>query len=134
MSAAMKYAMLQVFCIPTEEDNDTENQTPPPSTKKAPVAPKQTGPVPKPQPGQPPAPKAPAPNQGPKLVSEAQIKRLFAILNETDWTKEDLKQVIETEFNKSSTKDLTMAEYDQIINLIQAQGPKGGEINPRNSQ
>jgi hypothetical protein len=25
MSAAMKYAFLQVFCIPTEEDNDTEN-------------------------------------------------------------------------------------------------------------
>lgn len=25
MSAAMKYAFLQVFCIPTEDDNDTEN-------------------------------------------------------------------------------------------------------------
>ncbi len=27
MSAALKYAMLQLFCIPTEEDNDTENNT-----------------------------------------------------------------------------------------------------------
>ena len=27
MSAALKYALLQLFCIPTEEDNDTENQT-----------------------------------------------------------------------------------------------------------
>ena len=27
MSAALKYALLQVFCIPTEEDKDTETQT-----------------------------------------------------------------------------------------------------------
>lgn len=27
MSAGLKYALLQVFCIPTDEDNDTENQT-----------------------------------------------------------------------------------------------------------
>lgn len=27
MSAAMKYAMLQVFCVPTEGDNDAENVT-----------------------------------------------------------------------------------------------------------
>jgi hypothetical protein len=28
MSAAMKYALLEVFCVPTEEDNDTENHSP----------------------------------------------------------------------------------------------------------
>lgn len=28
MSAAMKYAFVQVFCIPTEGDNDTENNSP----------------------------------------------------------------------------------------------------------
>lgn len=27
MSAALKYALLQLFCIPTEEDNDTENNS-----------------------------------------------------------------------------------------------------------
>lgn len=27
MSAALKYALFQVFCIPTDEDNDTENTT-----------------------------------------------------------------------------------------------------------
>jgi hypothetical protein len=35
MSAAMKYAFFQVFCVPTEEeDNDTENQTHEDTTKK----------------------------------------------------------------------------------------------------
>jgi len=28
MSAALKYALLQIFCIPTQEDNDTENHSP----------------------------------------------------------------------------------------------------------
>lgn len=28
MSAALKYAFIQLFCIPTEEDNDTENHSP----------------------------------------------------------------------------------------------------------
>jgi hypothetical protein len=35
MSAAMKYALIQVLCIPTEGDNDTENNTPPDVTPKA---------------------------------------------------------------------------------------------------
>ena len=30
MSAAMKYALLEVFCVPTEDDNDTENHSPQP--------------------------------------------------------------------------------------------------------
>lgn len=34
MSVAMKYAMFQVFCIPTEEMQDPDAETPPPSTKK----------------------------------------------------------------------------------------------------
>lgn len=34
MSTAMKYAMFQVFCIPTEEMQDPDGDTPPPSTKK----------------------------------------------------------------------------------------------------
>lgn len=43
MAVAMKYAMFQVFCIPTEEMPDPDEETPPPSTKKvtaksAPVA------------------------------------------------------------------------------------------------
>lgn len=33
MSAALKYALLQVFCIPTQEDNDTENNSPDPLPK-----------------------------------------------------------------------------------------------------
>ena len=34
MSASYKYAMMQLFCIPTDEPKDTENDTHEPSTKK----------------------------------------------------------------------------------------------------
>lgn len=34
MAIAMKYAMFQVFCIPTEEMKDPDGETPPPSKKK----------------------------------------------------------------------------------------------------
>lgn len=43
MAVAMKYAMFQVFCIPTEEMQDPDAETPPPSkpkTEKKPDAPK----------------------------------------------------------------------------------------------
>ena len=33
MSAAMKYALIELFCIPTEEEKDTESQTHEPSQK-----------------------------------------------------------------------------------------------------
>lgn len=42
MSAAYKYAMMQLFCIPTEDEKDTENHSPEPTPKAAvgaPVAP-----------------------------------------------------------------------------------------------
>lgn len=45
LSAAMKYALLEVFCVPTEADNDTENHSPEPLQK-----PKATAPPPAPEP------------------------------------------------------------------------------------
>ena len=55
-SAAMKYALLEVFCVPTEGDNDTENHSPAPLPKSAPEA----KPI-APQPVSKPAPKPAAP-------------------------------------------------------------------------
>lgn len=62
MSAALKYALLEVFCIPTEEDNDTENQSPQPAARQ------QAKPTPRQDP-QPPA------NQTPTQKLQALITR-----------------------------------------------------------
>lgn len=56
MSAALKYALLQVFCIPTDEPKDTENETHQPLPKGPAIAPKPVAPV---TPAQAPAPRAP---------------------------------------------------------------------------
>lgn len=37
MSTAYKYALMQIFCIPTEEDKDTENQTHEIAPKNTPI-------------------------------------------------------------------------------------------------
>lgn len=55
MSTAMKYAMYQLFCIPTYEDNDTENQSPD-VAPRPPVQPQATARAPIPNPFQKPAP------------------------------------------------------------------------------
>lgn len=44
MSAALKYAVIQLFCIPTHEDNDTENHSPEVTPPK-PFTPNELAPV-----------------------------------------------------------------------------------------
>lgn len=59
MSAAFKYALMELFCIPTEEKLDTEYSNPEPAPRKRAPEPQQQAPQ-RPQP-QPPAPRAQAP-------------------------------------------------------------------------
>lgn len=63
MAVAMKYAMFQVFCIPTEEMSDPDEETPPASTpvKEAPKP-------------------APAPTPAPKFICECCGQELRAYL------------------------------------------------------
>ena len=50
MAVAMKYAMFQVFCIPTEEMQDPDGETPPPNSAKKPEPKPDPKPEPKPDP------------------------------------------------------------------------------------
>lgn len=94
MSAAQKYALLQVFCIPTEEPKDTENET-------HEVAPK-------PSPKQPPKPTEKPAGTGEKKELTETHKKLLALMQEiykgdksrmtlalqslTEWTGSDGKR------------------------------------------
>jgi hypothetical protein len=75
MSAAMKYALLEVFCVPTEDDNDTENHSHEPrataksvgGTAANPTPPSRTAPT-----------STPRPTALEDTVSEAEIRLLYA--------------------------------------------------------
>ena len=61
-----------------------------------------------------------------KLVTENQISRMYAIASDKGYTKEDIKKSI-IKKNKQSAKELTMAEYDEIIAGIEKAPVKGAK-------
>jgi hypothetical protein len=52
--------------------------------------------------------------QGP---SDAQLKRLFALLGKSAWGEDDLKKVI-SELGLQSSRDLSQKQYQQICDAI----------------
>lgn len=66
--------------------------------------------------------KAPPPKAGPKVQgppSEAQLKRLFTVATtgEGAWTKEQLKEYMGIRWKITSTKELTRAQYDALVDV-----------------
>lgn len=56
------------------------------------------------------------------LVTDPQIKRLFAISNKHNWSPLKLKETIKIRYGVDSTKELTKFNYDHLIGLIE--GPQ----------
>lgn len=75
-----------------------ENNKPTQPQQPKPVTPPQNNPVP----------------QQPKLVSDGQLKRLFAIMNEKGKTVEEVNDFIMKKWNIDSKKKLTINMYDQL--------------------
>jgi hypothetical protein len=112
MSAAFKYAMFQTFCIPTEEMIDSETETHEVAAKNA-TGSGQTG--------------------GERKtfnLSEAQIKRLWAIAGRSDAVAKKAAErnldvngcvhaVIGAKWKKASVEQLTKAEYDELCNWME---------------
>lgn len=58
--------------------------------------------------------------KGTKQVTGPQIKRLAAIMNNRGWSPEQTKHVIAEKFELESSKDLTMTQYDALVDIIEA--------------
>lgn len=75
--------------------------------------------------------KKPIPNpfQKPKqvesvtLISEAQLKRLYAISNAGGWKSETVKAMILKEFEVDSSKKLNRVQYDQLCTFLEKNRP-----------
>ena len=57
-------------------------------------------------------------------ISDAQIKRLYAISKSKGITEQQVKEVIKKSYNKESTKELTKTEYDAIVKRMEAKEDK----------
>ena len=89
MAIAMKYALFQVFCIPTDEMKDPDSETPEQSTKKSSVT--------------------------DNKISEADAKKVEAMMKEMGWNVEELLQ---KNYKISKTTDLTASQYVKILEAI----------------
>ncbi len=116
LSAALKYALIQTFSIPTEDMSESDSDSPEiqPGHAPQPQGFIQPQPLPRPQ--------AVASGQftHDRKPSEAQLKRLFAISKTANVLHEDVKAFIYSQWNRESSKDLSLAEYDQLCQMIQA--------------
>lgn len=117
-SVALKYAIMQVFMVPTEDIEDADHYDTSKNVK--------------------PIEKKPLVNHAPvvhtktdydrgaewvkegKTVTEAQLKRMYAIQQKSKMTPEQVAQMIKLRFNKLSSKELTMVEYDEVVSTLEA--------------
>jgi len=109
-SVAHKYALLQVFMIPTEDEKDPENDSHDlkPSTSEDPKQP-------------PKKPQSSAPLNAPKsdLATPAQIKRLFAIANAHGWGDASVKSLAVEKFKVKSRNELKWHQVNDLIKIIE---------------
>ena len=94
MAIAMKYALFQVFCIPTEEMKDPDGETPEGSVKKGENI---------------------SEENIDELVTEQQAKTVYAIMRQKGL---DVEKQLSINYNITNTKDLTKRQYASILNAI----------------
>lgn len=93
MAIAMKYALFQVFCIPTEEMKDPDSEIPEESEKKENFLEEDVD----------------------ILVTEQQAKTIYALMLQKGI---DVEKNLEKNYGISNTKDLTKKQYASILNAI----------------
>jgi hypothetical protein len=134
MSVAHKYAFLQVFAIPTEEQKDPDGETHEPLPKNA----KQeaweafVGFEPPPEDARadlgfdPPV--KPDPRGAPSYIkspSPAQIKRLFAISASAGWPEKELREYVKLTTGAEKSADIPLSRYDELCKYIESHPHKG---------
>ena len=110
-SACHKYAFLMTFAIPTRDLEDADHDSPeeigPFMQRLRPAIP----------------PPSPSTTGG---LTDAQIKRIFAIGRGKNWTDETLHKLLSTvsKGTVKSLKDLTKSQYEKFVTEIQTSTPE----------
>uniref|UniRef100_UPI003904ADB5 ERF family protein n=1 Tax=Gudongella sp. SC589 TaxID=3385990 RepID=UPI003904ADB5 len=96
-----RYFLLKCLGLPTDEDDPDAKETNSYEKKSSP-------------------PPAQTKNNGSgeKLASEKQLKYIYTLVEEKNYTK-GIKAYIKNNYNKDSSKDLTATEASELIKLLQ---------------
>lgn len=95
MAIAMKYALFQVFCIPTEEIKDPDDETPNESINKSEEKIME--------------------EELDMLVTEQEAKTVYAIMEQKGL---NIEKQLQHNYGISNTRDLTKRQYASILNAI----------------
>lgn len=106
MSIALKYFIMQVFMVPTEDIDDPDDHDPSELKKEEPK--QQTKPTAKPQTG-----------SAPAYVSPAQVARLWAIQRKSNKSIADVMQKMKEKFQINEAEKLTFVPYNELIKWIE---------------
>lgn len=117
LSAALKYALMQTFSIPTEDlvdaDSESPNITQPARPAITPSPLKNYAPQTATQAQQQSKPRAPG-----RKVSEAQIKRMYSIGRERGFSSPHVQQVVHA-LAECAEADMDMVTYDTVVGWMQ---------------
>lgn len=113
MSAAMKYAFIELFSIPTEDIEESDRESPEAGGRVNPAAPVQG--LPKPNTSGKPRPPQSSSLPRPGKPSMAQLSRMWTIMNAHQLEKDRLSAHIKNKFGRESSKDLLIEEYDAVV-------------------
>lgn len=68
----------------------------------------------------------PSKQEAQRTLTDAQIKRLYAIATSAGITHEQVKKAIKKDYKKDSAKELTKQEYDELCNRLEKAKERGG--------
>jgi hypothetical protein len=118
LSAALKYCLIQTFCVPTQDMDDSDRET-------IEIQPAQNGPcraVPTYAATYEVGGRSSAGEYDVSLdkrpVTLPQLKRLEAIIKENGWTHEQAKNTCKILYKIDSSKNLNRAQYEDLCNII----------------
>ena len=119
MSAALKYALMQMFLVPTEDLIEQDAESP----GDSPINPPVEKLVQKAQ-----ELKNHAPTAAQSGPSEAQIKRLYAICKKSNWSQLDLKSYMDMHMKLKSVSQLSTMKYNELCTYIDQNPLEATEI------
>lgn len=108
---AKRFSLAALLALPSESDDDGNQASG--VTAKAAKKPEEKKSPPSPMPTQP------------------QIKRLFAICHEANWSEEHLREHMKRVLGIESTKELTWIQYESLCKTIQATPKLKGQENAK---